>query len=36
MQDFESEVLDIDTEWDSLMADLFGEDYSTESNGWEY
>ena len=35
MEDFESDVLDIDTEWDSLMADLFGENYSTDSNGWD-
>ena len=22
-------------QWDALMADLFSEDYHTESNGWE-
>lgn len=37
MNDFEidSSVIDVDAEWNALMGDLFGEDYSTESNGWE-
>jgi hypothetical protein len=35
MEEFESEVIDIDTEWDALMSELFAENFSTESNGWE-
>lgn len=35
MNEFETETVDVDAEWDALMADLFSEDYATESNGWE-
>ena len=31
----ETEIVDVDSEWEALLADLYAEDYSTESDGWD-